>query len=179
MKKQHVKKVPMVMQLEALECGAACLAMVLAYYNKWVPLEQVRVDCGVSRDGSKAKNLARAARSYGLAVSAYRMSPEALREQADYPCILHWNMNHFVVLCGFQKDCAVLNDPARGTVRVSLEEFDQSFTGLCLTFATGEGFVRSGKRKSTLEFASRRLRGAGPAEVVFHASIEHILDFLF
>ena len=78
MKKQHVKKVPMVMQLEALECGAACLAMVLAYYNKWVPLEQVRVDCGVSRDGSKAKNLVRAARSYGLAVSAYRMSPEAL-----------------------------------------------------------------------------------------------------
>ena len=80
-----VAKVPMVMQLEALECGAACLAMVLAYYGKWVPLEQVRVDCGVGRDGSKARSILRAARSCGLTANAYRMSPEALREKPPIP----------------------------------------------------------------------------------------------
>ena len=119
-----VAKVPMVMQLEALECGAACLAMVLAYYGKWIPLEQVRVDCGVSRDGSKAKNILRAARGCGLTVNAYRMSPEALREKAAYPCIIHWNMNHFVVLNGFRGRHAYINDPARGVTKITLEELD-------------------------------------------------------
>ena len=97
-----VAKVPMVMQLEALECGAAALCMVMAYYGKWVPLEQVRLDCGISRDGSNAKNIYLAAENYGFKVTAYRMEPESLRDQGQFPCIIHWNMNHFVVLCGFR-----------------------------------------------------------------------------
>ena len=137
-KKTNVAKVPMVMQLEALECGAACLTMILAYYRKWIPLEQVRVDCGVSRDGSNLKNIYLAARNYGLDVHGYTMEIESIKTQATYPCIIHWNFNHFVVLDGFRGNKAVLNDPARGQVAVSMEEFDKSFTGVCLVFKPGE-----------------------------------------
>ena len=158
-----VAKVPVIMQMEALECGAACLAMVLAYYRKWIPLEQVRVDCGVSRDGSNMKNVFLAAQHYGLDVHGYRMEMDALKESATFPCIIHWDFNHFVVLNGFKGNKAVLNDPARGLVQVSMEEFDESFTGLVMTFAPGENFVPSGKRKSTLAFAKKRLKGAGAA----------------
>ena len=161
-------KVPMVMQMEALECGAACLDMVLAYYGKWIPLEQVRLDCGVSRDGSTMKNIFIAARHYGMDVHGYRMEVEALKSDAFFPCIIHWNMNHFVVLNGFKGNRAVLNDPARGTVQVPMEEFNTSFTGMCLTLEPGEGFEPSGHRQSTLRFARRRLHGAAPA-VVFVA----------
>ena len=114
-----VAKVPVVMQLEALECGAASLAMVMAYYGKWVPLEQVRLDCGVSRDGSKAKNIYLAAEHYGFEVKAFRMNPETLKEQGTFPCIIHWNMNHFVVLNGFRGKHVYINDPARGTVKIT------------------------------------------------------------
>lgn len=163
--KKGVAKVPVVMQLEELECGAASLAMLMAYYGKWVPLEQVRTDCGVSRDGSKAKNVALAAIHYGFQVKAFRYSPEAIRDQATFPCIIHWNMNHFVVLDGFKGKYAYLNDPARGTVRVTMEEFDAAFTGVTITAVPGESFTPSGKPKSTLDFARKRLIGAGAAVV--------------
>lgn len=107
-----VAKVPVVMQMEALECGAASLTMILAYYGKWIPLEQVRADCGVSRDGSNAKNVLRAARSYGLTAQGYRYEPEDLKQNGTFPCIIHWNFNHFVVLNGFKKNKVYLNDPA-------------------------------------------------------------------
>ena len=97
-----VAKVPVVMQLEALECGAASLCMVLAYYNKWIPIEQVREDCGVSRDGSNARNVLKAARFYGLSAKGFRFEPEALKEQGTFPCIIHWNFNHFVVLAALK-----------------------------------------------------------------------------
>jgi len=114
-----VARVPVVMQLEALECGAAALSMVMAYYGKWVPLEEVRLRCGVSRDGSKAKNIYLAAEYYGFSVEAFRMSPETMREEGKFPCIIHWNMNHFVVLDGFRGKYVYINDPARGQVRVT------------------------------------------------------------
>ena len=158
-----VARVPVVMQLEALECGAACLCMVLAYYNKWVPLEQVREDCGVSRDGSNARNILRAARFYGLEAKGYRYEPESLKKNGTFPCIIHWNFNHFVVLNGFRGGRAYLNDPAKGTYSVSMETFDESFTGVCLAFAPTDAFVPSGKPKSTLSFAAKRLRGTGAA----------------
>ena len=158
-----VARVPVIMQMEALECGAACLAMVAAYYGKWVPLEQVRRDCGVSRDGSNARSVLVAARSYGFLAKGYRYEPESLRAGGKFPCIIHWNMEHFVVLDGFKKDKAVLNDPARGVVTVSMEEFDRSFTGICLMLEPGEDFAPGGKPKSVLAFARRRLQGAGPA----------------
>ncbi len=156
-------RVPVVMQMEALECGAASLTMVLAYYGKWIPLEKVRQDCGVSRDGSNARNLLMAARSYGLKAQGYRFEPEDLKTGGEFPCIIHWNFNHFVVLCGFKGGCAVINDPARGTVKVPMETFDEAFTGVCLMFAPDEGFEPGGKPKSVMAFARERLRGAGGA----------------
>lgn len=156
-------RVPVVMQMEALECGAASLTMVLAYYGKWIPLEKVRQDCGVSRDGSNARNLLMAARSYGLKAQGYRFEPEDLKTGGEFPCIIHWNFNHFVVLCGFRGNCAVINDPARGTVKVPMDVFDEAFTGVCLMFAPDEGFEPGGKPKSVMAFARERLRGAGGA----------------
>ena len=162
-----IRKVPVILQLEALECGAAALAMVMAYYGKWVPLEQVRNDCGVSRDGSSAKNIYKAAESYGFKVKAYRMTPEALMQQEQFPCILHWNFNHFVVLCGFRGSHAVINDPAKGRVKITMEEFDKAFTGVTLIPVPGDGFVRSGRKKSTLDFARKRLVGTESAMALF------------
>ena len=156
-------KVPVIMQLEALECGAASLAMIMAYYSKWVPLEQVRADCGVSRDGSNAKNICKAAKAYGFKVQAFSRTPETIREKGKFPCIIHWNFNHFVVLDGFKGKYACINDPARGFVKVSPEEFDKSFTGITINISPDEDFVPSGRRKSTLDFARKRLIGAGAA----------------
>ncbi|MBO4676319.1 MAG: NHLP family bacteriocin export ABC transporter peptidase/permease/ATPase subunit [Oscillospiraceae bacterium] len=172
-----VAKVPVVMQLEALECGAAALCMVMAYYGKWVPLEQVRLDCGISRDGSNAKNIYLAAENYGFKVTAYRMEPESLRDQGQFPCIIHWNMNHFVVLCGFRGKHAYLNDPARGMVKVSWEEFDRSFTGVMINPVPGEDFVPSGKRRSMAAFARKRLAGAGAA--LAFAMLTTAIGYLF
>lgn len=160
-----VAKVPVVMQMEALECGAASLAMILAYYGKWIPLEQVRLDCGVSRDGSNAKNILRAARSYGLSAKGYRYEPEVLKKEGRFPCIIHWNFNHFVVLNGFRGNKAVLNDPAKGTYTVPMSTFDESFTGICLILELNENFVPEGKPQSMLAYAKKRLVGAGAAIV--------------
>ncbi len=158
-----VAKVPVVMQMEMLECGAASLAMVLAYYEKWIPLEQVRTDCGVSRDGSNAKNILIAARNYGMQARGYRYEPNALKEKGTFPCIIHWNFNHFVVLCGFKRDKAVINDPAKGRYEVTMDAFDKSFTGICLTFEPGPAFTPSGKPKSVLTFARKKIQGTGAA----------------
>ncbi|MBQ7678764.1 MAG: NHLP family bacteriocin export ABC transporter peptidase/permease/ATPase subunit [Butyrivibrio sp.] len=158
-----VARVPVVMQMEALECGAASLTMVMAYYNKWIPLEQVREDTGVSRDGAKAGNIARAARSYGMKAQGYRYEPEQLKAKATFPCIVHWNFNHFIVLKGFKNGKVYINDPARGDVTLSEKEFDEGFTGVCIMFEPGEDFMPSGKKKSMLSFAFKRLEGTGSA----------------
>ena len=158
-----VAKVPVVMQMEALECGAACLTMVMAYYGKWIPLEQVREDCGVSRDGSKAGNIARAARSYGFNATGYRFEPQQLKEKATFPCIIHWEFNHFVVLCGFKRGKVYINDPARGDIIITEQEFDEGFTGVTVLITPGEEFQPSGSRKSMFEFAKKRMEGAGSA----------------
>ena len=170
-------KVPMVMQLEALECGAASLAMIMAYYGKWVPLEQVRSDCGVSRDGAKAKNILAAARNYGFRAKGCKCNLTALKNETKFPCIIHWNFVHFVVLNGFKGNYAYINDPARGEVKVSMSELDEAFTGICLEIEPGEGFEPSGKRKSTLEFARGRLTGAG--EAVAFLVISTLIGYLF
>ena len=175
--KSKAAKVPVVMQMEALECGAACLAMVLAYYGKWMPLEQVRVDCGVSRDGSKAGNVMKAARSYGLEAKGYRMGLEAVKGISAFPCIIHWNLNHFVVLCGFRGNHACINDPARGSVKVTMDEFDKAFTGIVMVFAPTENFEPDGKRTSTLAFARKRLPGAGAAMVF--VMLTSIIGYVF
>ena len=172
-----VAKVPVIMQMEALECGAACLTMIMAYYKKWVPLEQVRLDCGVSRDGSKAGNIMRAAKSYGFEADGYSMDLNAIKNEMTYPCIIHWNFNHFVVLCGFKGEKAVINDPARGTVSVPMKEFDVAFTGVAIELSPGKEFVPSGKPRSTLQFARSRLRGAGVA--VAFVMLTTVISYLF
>lgn len=167
-----VARVSVVIQLEALECGAACLRMILAYYNKWVLLEQVRANCGVSRDGSKASNILKAARNYGLLAKGYRYEPNTLREVATYPCIIHWNFNHFVVLNGFMGDKAYITDPAKGTYNVTMEEFDKAFTGVCMLFEPSECFIPSGKQRSVFSFVKKRMVGtAGAVTFVILASI--------
>ena len=172
-----VAKVPIVMQMEALECGAACLTMIMAYYKKWVPLEQVRLDCGVSRDGSKASNMILAGRNYGLISEGYSMGLEAIKTKTTYPCIIHWNYNHFVVLCGFRGNKAVIADPAHGTMKVPMSVFDRSFTGICLQFEPSESFVPDGKPKSTVAFAKKRLEGAGVA--VIFVMLTTVIAYLF
>ena len=172
-----VAKVPVVMQLEALECGAAALAMLMAYYGKWVPLEQVRVECGVSRDGSKAKNIYLAAEHYGFDVEAFRMTPKGIREKGKFPCIIHWNMDHFVVLDGFRGKHVYLNDPAQGEIRVTDEEFDKAFTGIVIVPTPSESFEPGGKRRSTVDFSRKRLIGAGAA--VAFVMITTAISYLF
>ena len=161
--KKGIAKVPVVMQMEDLECGAASLAMVLAYFGKWIPLEQVREDCGVSRDGAKAGNISRAAKTYGLISRGFRYEPDQLKRNATFPCIIHWDFNHFVVLKGFKKGKAYINDPAMGDVVVSEQDFDRSFTGVCIVFSPGENFEPSGSQKSMLAFARKRMEGTGSA----------------
>jgi NHLM bacteriocin system ABC transporter peptidase/ATP-binding protein len=151
-------KSPTVLQLEATECGAAALAMVLAHHKRIVPLDELRVECGISRDGSKASNIVRAARKYGLDAKGVKTEPGALRG-LPVPAILHWNFNHFVVLDGFRGDRIHLNDPGSGPRVVSCTELDQSFTGVALTFAPSETFVRGGRPPSLLLSLRHRLAG--------------------
>lgn len=156
---RKIKKVPVFMQMEMTECGAASLCMILAYFGKWITLEQARVDCGVGRDGSSATKILKAARNYGLKAQGYRCELDGIKE-LSFPMIIHWNFNHFVVLCGFKKEKAVICDPARGRVEVSMKEFDDAFTGIVLCFEKTDKFVAGGRPTSVLEFAKRRLKGA-------------------
>ena len=175
-----VAKVPVVMQLEMLECGAASLTMIMNYYRKWISLEQARSDCGVSRDGANAKNIMLAARSYGMVAKAWRVDPEDLVEEGPFPCIVHWGFNHFVVLCGFRRDKAILNDPARGRVAVSMEEFDREYTGVMISIEPGENFEPSGKKKSVMAYAKERLVGTSSAVifVVLTTTISSLLGLM-
>ncbi|MCK7625115.1 NHLP family bacteriocin export ABC transporter peptidase/permease/ATPase subunit [Streptomyces sp. RS10V-4] len=161
-KAKKAVRTPTVLQMEAVECGAASLAMVLAHHGRHVPLEELRIACGVSRDGSRASNLLKAARSYGLAAKGMQMEPAALAE-VQAPAILFWEFNHYVVYDGMGRRLGRrgvhLNDPDKGRRFVPMEDFDTSFTGVVLVFEPTEAFSRGGRRPSVLAALPARLRG--------------------
>jgi NHLM bacteriocin system ABC transporter peptidase/ATP-binding protein len=156
---QKRRKVPSILQMEAVECGAASLAMIFAYYKKHLPLEKLRVDCGVTRDGVKASNILKAARRHGFTAKGFRKEPAELKN-VPLPAIIHWNFNHFVVLEGFRKDKVYINDPASGPRVISEEEFDLAFTGVILTFEPGPEFQPSGKKPSFVASLKNWLTGS-------------------
>ena len=153
---------PTILQMEAVECGAASLGIVLAHYGRWVPLEQLRTVCGVSRDGSKASNIAKGARHFGLAAKGFRKDADSL-DDLPMPCVIHWNFNHFVVLEGQRGDMAYINDPAVGRYRVAKADFVEAYTGIVLAMEPTADFTRAPRKSELGRIAMRALSRSKPA----------------
>ncbi|MBH8561773.1 NHLP family bacteriocin export ABC transporter peptidase/permease/ATPase subunit [Nostoc sp. CENA67] len=147
------------LQMEAVECGAAALGIILSYYGRIVPLAKLREDCGVSRDGSKAFNILKAAKNYGLNAKGLKLSLEKVTT-TRLPYIAFWNFNHFLVVEGYSKKCVYLNDPANGHRTVSWEEFDRAYTGVALVMEPGADFRKGGTKNHIVSALTTRLQNS-------------------
>jgi ATP-binding cassette, subfamily C, bacterial len=156
-KRKAIRRTPSVLQIEAVECGAASLKMILGYYGYIAELSDLRSVCGISRDGSKASHLLNAARSYHLEAKGFKADIAALKK-LEPPYIVYWNFNHFLVVEGFHRDRVYLNDPASGPRSVSLAEFSEAFTGVVLSAKPGPEFRKGGKKPNLLKAVWQRMR---------------------
>ena len=156
-----VVKVPVVLQMEELEGGAACLGMVLGYHRKWVGLDQLRVACGISRDGIQLESIERAAESYGLDCRAESLPFEELRERTELPVIILWNKTQYVVFCGSDRKGICINHPAKGKEHVSEDEFRKQYAGTCLLLSPGEKFEAGGKKRGIVDHLRSALKAHG------------------
>lgn len=164
-----------VLQLEAAECGAASLAMVLSHFGRFAALDELRTLCGVSRDGAKASSLLKAGRTFGLTAKGMKAEPHHLKDMAG-PMIAFVNFNHFLVVEGVSGDSVYINDPASGRRIETMEEFSDSFTGVVLCFEKGEDFRRGDTRPPLIPSLLRRMKGFTPAILfVFLAALALVI----
>ena len=169
------------MQMEAVECGAASLAMILAYYGRWVPLDKLREDCGVGRDGTSAEGILAAAREYGLEAKSLSLSIDALKEEKPFPCIIRWNIHHFVVLTGIRGKYVYINDPGKGSVRYPIQILERCYKGAAMTFSPAESFEKGGTKPSSLRFVLKRMQvlKSGIALVLAASALASVASVLF
>lgn len=174
-------KVPQIMQMEAVECGAASLAMILAYYGRWVPLDILREECGVGRDGTSIAGILGAALEYGLDAEELSLSIDELKDRKPFPCIIQWNYHHFVVLTGIRGKYVYINDPGKGTVRYSMQVLERSYKGVAMTFSPTGSFEKGGSKPSSLRFVLKRMKGlkSGIAAVLVTSALASIATVLF
>ncbi|HEY9643270.1 MAG TPA: NHLP family bacteriocin export ABC transporter peptidase/permease/ATPase subunit [Coleofasciculaceae cyanobacterium] len=161
-RKSNRVKTPTLLQMEAVECGAAALGIILGYYGRIVPLAELRQACGISRDGSSAANVVTAAKNYGLNAKGFKKGLQSLMTLKP-PYIIFWQFDHFLVVEGFEKERVYVSDPAVGRRTLSLEEFNHGYTGIVLLMEPGANFQKGGKKKSVVEALQRRLQGSIPA----------------
>lgn len=175
MSKDRVR-VPQVMQMEAVECGAASLAMILAYYERWVPLDKIREDCGVGRDGTSIAGILGAALEYGLDAEEVSLSIDELKDKKPFPCIIQWNYHHFVVLTGIRGKYVYINDPGKGTIRYPMQVFEKSYHGIAMTFMPNGSFEKGGSKPSSFRYVLKRIKGlkAGIAAVLVTSALASI-----
>lgn len=164
------KNVPQIMQMDAVECGAASLAMILAYYGRWVPLDKLREDCGVGRDGTSLEAVSEAGSEYGLEAKELSLSIDEIKERKPFPCIIQWNINHYVVLTGIVGSKVYINDPGKGSVRYPIEALEKCYSGTTLTFSPTESFTKGGSKPSPFRFVKKRMKGLQSAVAVVLAT---------
>ncbi len=149
-------RTPTVLQMEAVECGAASLGIILGYHGRYIPLEELRVRCGVSRDGSKAVSVLKAARALGMKAEGWKLDVDDLKRRKP-PFVAFWKFSHFLVVDGFHKGRVYLNDPASGPRWVTEQEFGEDYTGVALLFEPGPEFERGGKPPTLMAALRPRL----------------------